>query len=76
MDESKLNLFGEYALIKIEEQIKKREKEGKAPFMAYLDDMLKEVREEFSAVLRQYVRDNTLEWHRDVNDKIMFEFKR
>lgn len=74
MEKQRLDSLTEYAAELAARLIEKREKEGKVPYVAFLDEMLVVVVDDLKEVMRQYVRDKVFTCHPDVNGRIMFEF--
>lgn len=75
MMEKDLLPLKDYAAMLVTLLIQRREQENKAPVVAFLPELLAECRKDMLDVLRDYVRDGTLECHKDLNGTIMFEFK-
>lgn len=74
MTEKDLSPLREYIVALVARHIERREQEHRAPFMAFLDEILTEAKEDILEVLRQYVREGFLTTHKNVNSKVMFEF--
>lgn len=73
---SALNALTEYALMLVASEIDRKEKANIRPLLARLDDMQKILIEDFLKVMRECTKDGTLTYHKDINGRVMFEFKR
>ena len=64
----------EYVAIVTAESVRNREMCRKIPYVAFLNEMLERVKQDFTESMRELCRQKIVEAHKDINGKVMFEF--
>lgn len=75
-DDYDRDLLKEYAIGLISRHIQIKEQKRIEPCMAIMTEMSAGLMEDFKSVLNSLVREEVIEWHKNVNGILMFEFKR
>lgn len=69
-------LLKEYTVELISKLIRYKEEHHIEPLMALMPEMSTELMSNFRGVLNELVEEKVLDWHRNINGILMFEFKR